>query len=152
MDHSRSKSVIGQTRQYNKDFQDRDDVISWDVLAIEKEQFLKVIFLEKNSPYSQGIRLAIDVGNGVLEINGEESKEMHLWYHTAPPEIIVKCKSEEGLISVYNIFQKRHFPESQMYGSGMLIEQDGMKTIYRCHDVSMENVSFDKIIFSIEKI
>jgi len=152
MNLNESKSVIGQTRQYSKDFKDRDDVISWDVLTIEKEQLLKVVFLEKNSPYFQGVRLAIDVGNGVLEINGEESKAMYLWYHTAPREIIVKCKSEEGLISVYNIFQTRHFPESQMYGSGMLIEQNGMKTIYRCHDVSMENVSFDKIVFSIEKI
>jgi hypothetical protein len=64
----------------------------------------------------------------------------------------VKCKSKEGLLSIYNIFQEKHFAESQMYGSGMLIEQEGNKTIYRCHDVSMENVRFDKIVFSIEKM
>jgi len=152
MIHNESESAIGKTRQYSKHFKDRNDVVLWDVIQIDKEQLIKVAFLDKNSPYFQGIRLAVDVGEGILETNGVESKTMHLWYHTSPRELIVKCKSKAGLISVYNIFQKRHFPESQLYGSGMIIEQDGAKTIYKCHDVSMENVSFDKIIFSIEKI
>ena len=39
-----------------------------------------------------------------------------------------------------------------MYGSGMLIEKDGNKTVYRCNDVTMKNVSFDRIVFSIEKL
>ena len=110
----------------------------------------KLNFLEKNSPYHQGLRIAIDVGDGILEIDGNKAKKFYLWYHTSPCEVIINCKSEQGLISVYNVFQKRHFPESQLYGSGMIIEKDSNKNIYKCHDVSMENVSFDKIIFSIE--
>jgi len=146
------KSKIGRNRLYSVDFQDRDDVVLWDVLEIEKEQLLKVVFISKKSTHSQGVRLAIDAGVGILEVNGIKSKEIHLWFETAPKEIMVRCKSEEGLISVYNIFQQRHFPESQMFGSGMLVEQDGNKTTYRCNDVTVENVNFDSVVFSIENM
>jgi len=145
------KDKIGRTRLYSKDYEDRDDVVLWDVMEIEQEQTLKITFICKNSPYSQGVRLAIDVGEGVLDVNGTESKQLLLWYETAPKETIINCRSSEGLLSIYNVFQERHFPESQMYGSGMLVEQDGNRTTYKCHDVSMINVSFDKLVFSIEK-
>lgn len=143
---------IGRTRLYNRDFETRDDVVLWDVMEIKHEQWIKVKFISKNSPYAQGVRLAIDAGKGALEIDGESSQEMLLWYHTAPRELVAKCESEEGLLSIYNVFQEKHYPQSQMYGSGMLIEQDGNKRTYRCHDVSMENVCFDKLVFSIELV
>ena len=145
------KDKIGRNRIYSVDHEGRDDVVFWDVMEIAHEQTLKFIFISKNSPYAQGVRLAIDAGEGVLEIEGTESKSIHLWYDT-PREVIIHCKSKEGLLSIYNVFQERHFPESQMYGSGMLVEQEGNKTIYKCHDVTMLNVSFDKLVFSIEKV
>ena len=146
------KDKIGKNRIYSQDHAGREDVVLWDVLRIENEQWIKVEFISKNSPYLQGVRLAIDVGEGYLDSGGEFAKDMRFWENTAPKKFYVKCVSTEGLLSVYNIWNKRNMAESQMYGSGMLIEQDGNKTIYRCHDVSMENVSFDKIVFSIEKI
>jgi len=146
------KDKIGRSRIYSVDHEGRDDIVLWDVMEIAQKQTLKIVFISKNSTYAQGVRLAIDAGEGILEIDGTESKNLHLWYDTSPPEVIMQCKSKEGLLSIYNIFQDRHFPESQRYGSGMLVEQDGNRTIYKCHDVSMINVSFDKLVFSIEKI
>ena len=146
------KDKIGRTRAYSKDHLGREDVVIWDVLKIDKEQWIKIEFISKNSLYSQGIRLAIDAGEGHLECEGNVSKSMFFWENTAPKEFYVKCFSPEGLLSVYNLWDEGSGPRSLMYGSGMIVEHDGTKTTYRCHDVTLENVRFDKVVFSIEKV
>ena len=60
----------GKEKIYNQAFEGRTDIVSWDVIHVENEQTLKIKFIGKNSKNRQGIRLAIDVGDGHLEING----------------------------------------------------------------------------------
>lgn len=144
---------IGKNRIYNDvDFNKAHNVILWEVLKIKHEQEFDVKFIRTKSDCIQGIRLAIDVGEGYLEINGIKSKEMHLWENTAPKITHVKCVSEEGLLSVYNVFDEG--PDgggvySQMYGSGMLLEEKNNKYIYKCNDFGIET-KFDKLVFSIK--
>jgi hypothetical protein len=145
------KDIIGREKIISKDFEHRHDVIQWDVQKITAEQLIKLTFLSKNSPYRQGVRIAIDAGKGEIEINDIKAKRIELWYDTAPQEVILKCKSSEGLLSIYNIFDTGWGRKSQMYKSGMLIEEQGNKIIYRCNDFG-ETDRFDKLVFSISKI
>jgi len=140
---------VGTEKIYNQAFEGRTDIISWDVIRIENEQLLKIRFISKNSNNRQGVRLAIDVGDGHLEINGISKKGMELWEDTAPKEIICKCHTKSGLVSVYNIWDKGRGRQSLLLTSGMLIEKKGNVYIYHCNDYGYET-NFDKFIFSIE--
>ena len=144
--------AIGREIRYSSDYDGRDDIICWDVLKIETTQWLIIKFLSKNSPHRQGFRLAIDVGEGYIDSGGDTGKGARFFEDNSPKEFYVKCESSEGLLSVYNIWDDRGFPSSQEYGSGMIIKREGNLSTYFCHDFGMENPTFDKIVFSIEKI
>lgn len=145
---------IGRKRIYNTVFEDVPDVVHWEVLDIKQEQEFYLEFISTNSKYRQGIRLAVDVGDGYIEINNLQSKEMCLWEDTAPQRVHVKCKSEEGLISVYNVFdlgENQGGIRSQTDSCGMLVERKGNIIMYKCNDAGFKS-NFDKLIFIIELI
>lgn len=142
---------LGKEKIFNKSFEGRNDVIKWDVIEIKNEQLLEIRFISKNSKIRQGIRLAIDAGDGYIEINGISNKGVELWEDTAPKEFICKCCSSEGLLSVYNIWDKGKGRQSQLLTSGMLVEEDGDTYTYQCNDYGYET-NFDKLIFSIAKL
>ena len=143
---------IGMERIYN-DLFDIGDVVLWDVLFIESEQFLTLEFISTNSKYRQGIRLAIDVGDGYIESNNIKSKGIQLWEDTCPKKVNIKCISSAGKLSIYNIYDKgadgREDVQSQMASCGMLIEKKGNAIQYKCNDTGFCSV-FDKLIFQIE--
>lgn len=143
------KKEIGRIVTYSKAFEGRNDIVRWDVLNIEKEQEIRLKFISTNSEYKQGVRIAVDAGEGYLETNGVKSKGMQLWEHTAPNVVYLKCFSSEGLLSVYNIFERDGQIESQMHRTGMIKEEEGNKIIYRCNDTG-RNTDFDKLVFQIE--
>lgn len=129
------------------------NVIRWDVIEIEKnkEQEFMFNFISTNSKFRQGVRIAIDFGDGYIEINGIKSKEFQLWEDTCPHNIIIKCKNNEGKISIYNIFDlgpSRGGIKSQVDSSGMLIETNDKCRIYKCNDAGFQT-NFDKLVFEI---
>lgn len=97
------KLEIGKKRIYNTNFKNIENVVHWEVLNIKNEQELYLKFVSTNLKYRQGIRLAIDAGDGYIEINNIRSKEFYLWADTAQKCVLVKCISEEGVLSIYNI-------------------------------------------------
>jgi len=146
------KLEIGRKRIYNTIFENMKNVIQWEVLNVENEQEFYLKFVSTNSKYRQGIRLAIDAGDGYIEINNIRSKELYLWEDTAPRYVFVKCVSEEGLLSLYNVFdlgEERGGRRSQMDSCGMLVERNGNTIVYKCNDVGFQS-DFDKLIFEIE--
>lgn len=147
-----SEKVYGTKRIYNKNFND-DDVILWDVLNIKKQQKVLVRFICSNSKYRQGIRIAIDVGDGSLSTNGVKGKAFDIWMDECPDEFIIDCESDRELLSVYNIFERNEFGInrrcSQMAYSGMILEQNDNIYKYKCNDTGA-NTNFDKMIFEIE--
>ncbi|KAB2929641.1 MAG: hypothetical protein F9K24_19235 [Leptonema illini] len=143
--------AVGKERLYNKNFGKDKNIILWDVQNIENGQPIKIRFLKNNTNYRQGIRIAVDDGEGELEINGLKGRVMELWDDNTPNEIVCVCKAQEGKISVYNIWNERGYPESQSDSSGMVLEEKGNTLIYKCNDFGFES-TFDKIIFSIEKM
>lgn len=141
---------VGKERIYNQSFPNRNDVILWDVQKISNEQLLKVTFVSTNPPRRQGIRLATDKG---IEVNGQISPAIRLWEDTAPKEILCKCYTNDGLLSIYNIWDEQNngFGSSQADSSGMLLEEKGNILIYRCNDYGFKT-NFDSLVFSIEKL
>lgn len=146
------KIQIGNSRLYNPYFDNRTDVVLWEVLNIEDGQKIKIEFIKNNTNYRQGIRIAVDVGEGELEIFGVKSREMELWEDTAPKEVICSCYAKSGKISIYNIWDKRGYSESQRDSSGMILEEQENKIIYHCNDCGFETTNFDKLVFSIERL
>lgn len=63
----------------------------------------------------------------------------------------VVCYTEDGCLSIYNMWDKGKGPESQSHTSGMLIEENGDVITYNCNDIGFET-NFDKLVFSIEKL
>ncbi len=146
---------LGKKRIINHHFENIDcNVIRWEVLSINPKQRLKVKFIGTRSEYRQGIRIAIDSGKGNLTINGVSGREFILWEDKCPKEFEIECISEEGLISLYNIFEKRDWTGknsiySQMDFSGMIIEHIGNVYRYKCNNAELKD-DFDKLVFEIE--
>jgi hypothetical protein len=142
---------IGRERYYNKAFENRNDVVKWEVLHIEKEQELNLEFISTNSKFKQGVRIAVDVGEGYIEVLGQKAKGVMLWQDNSPKIVNIKCFSSEGLLSIYNIWERDGSYNSLLLASGMVIEKKEKKIIFNCNDSGLET-NFDKLIFQIELI
>lgn len=139
---------IGLKRLYSKAFEGKNDIVMWEVQQISNEQLIKVKFIETNSTNKQGIWIATDKG---IEINGNLYSQINLWEDTAPKEVILKCYTDVGLLSIYNIWDDGRGRNSQSYTSGMIIKEEDNVLYYHCNDYGFET-DFNKLIFSIEKL
>lgn len=148
-----NQTEIGRCRLYSEEYLDRDDVVIWDVLQIQNTQTIEVKFISKHSTYDQGIRLAIDAGQkGFFELtNAPPVKEIYLWWSGSPRKQTLVCHASEGLLSVFNMYDKGHGFRFHSYKCGMLLEQHGHTTTYHCNDYG-ETEEFDKLVFSIKLI
>lgn len=146
---------FGTKRLYNENFENYEcKIILWEVLPIHSRQPLKVRFISSNSENRQGIRIAIDAGKGNLTLNGVSGREFELWEDECPREFEMECSSDEGYLSIYNIFEELNWTGnrcrySQMAYSGMILEQNGNIYRYKCNNAELQD-DFDKLIFEIE--
>lgn len=146
---------IGRERFYNSNkFEKAKGVILWEVLKIQHEQEFNLRIISTNSKYRQGIRLAIDAGEGYIEINDIKAKELYLWEDTIPEVAHVKCVSDLGLLSIYNVYYVESDMGltgvlSQLDSSGMLLEHSENVYVYRCNDEGFKD-EFNKLVFEIE--
>lgn len=150
------KSLYGEKRIYNKNFHDLSkNVILWEVLKIGEYQKIIVRFISRKSLHRQGIRIAIDVGDGFLRVNNIESKSINLWMDECPNGVVIECYSDRGLLSLYNIFEKLDGwgkgKYSQTAYSGMILERRDNIYLYKCNDTGIET-DFNKLVFEIEMI
>jgi len=149
------KNRIGKERIYNKYFEKKGkEVIRWEVLPIHNTKSIKVRFISVNSDNRQGIRLAIDSGEGILVTNGVSGTNFEIWEDECPKEIEIKCISNASYLSVYNIFEEidwtgKRRKYSQMDYSGMILEKSGHIYRYYCNNGEI-NSEFDKLVFEID--
>jgi len=143
------KKDIGKKRIYNSAFAEagRNDVVKWDIFPVRDAEWVKVVFESYSSPWRQGVWLRTDEG---IIVNGLACKSVELWADTAPREVICQCFTSDGMLSVYNIWDRGHGRESQSWTSGMLVEELNDNRRYRCNDIGFET-NFDKIVFRIER-
>ena len=142
------REIVGKERLYNEAFTDRDDVVLWDVLPVRDGEKLKLISESKNSVWEQGVRLACDIA-----VVGDDwtGKGVRLWYGHSPREVVFACCTEDGLLSIYNVWDRGKGPASQKHSSGMLVEKLLNGRRYRCNDIGFDT-QFDKLVFRIERL
>ena len=145
---------LGRKRIYNPNFKNIDEkIIMWEVLNIKSCQKMIVRFISTNSINRQGIHIEIYAGEGEITINGIIAKAFDLWVDECPNEFEIECQSDEGYLSVYNIFEQLEGwgkgRYSQMDSCGMLLEQQGNIYRYYCNDSGFES-NFNKLVFEIE--
>jgi hypothetical protein len=143
------KLDIGKERIYNAEFAKRgiQSVVKWDILPVHNNEIVSVVFEEINSQWRQGIWLRIDRG---LEVNAEVCPSVVLWYDTAPKEVLCRCLTSDGCLSIYNIWDRGTGKHSQAWSSGMLIEELPNGRRYRCNDIGFDT-RFDKLVVRIER-
>ncbi|WP_129691686.1 hypothetical protein [Gottfriedia acidiceleris] len=143
----------GIARIYSKSFSEKgmNNVIKWEVQPIKDQQLIKIKFINKGSFHRQGIWLKTDVGIEIPALSEEIYPSINLWEDTSPKEIICKCHSKNGYLSLYNIWDKGDGRQSQSYSSGMIVEEKEGNFIYNCNDFGFET-NFDDLVFSIEKL
>lgn len=74
-----------------------------------------------------------------------------MWEDTSPEEVIIKCHTNDGKLSIYNIWDEGDGRESQSYSSGMLISEKDGTLVYKCNAYGFDT-EFNDLIFSIEKL
>jgi len=136
-------------RIYNRAFPDSSlDVVKADVFPIRNKEKILLTFEIKISEWNQGVRLSCDDG---LEINGQHIPSALLWYETAPRQVYIQCFTSNGLLSIYNIWDRGKGRSSLAHSSGMLVEEIDRGRRYQCNDIGFET-HFDKLVFKIERI
>ena len=152
--NTKSPNDFGKMRIINENFTlNNIDIILWEVLRIDKIQRIKIRFTKPNSSNRQGIRIGVDSSDGYMIINNIKAKSFELWEDTCPKEIEVECHSDEGYLSIYNIFERNEQgimrKHSQMAYSGMILERNENVYKYSCNDTGY-STSFDKLVFEVE--
>ncbi|XRG77762.1 hypothetical protein V5E38_18325 [Rossellomorea sp. GAMAL-10_SWC] len=144
---------FGIERIYSKSFSEKgmSNVIKWEVQPIKDQQLIKIKFISKGSFHRQGIWLRTDMGIEIPALSEEIYLSINLWEDTSPKDIICKCHSKNGYLSFYNIWDKGNGRQSQSYSSGMIVDEQEGKIIYKCNDLGFET-NFDDLVFLIEKL
>jgi len=145
------KPQWGQSRVYNPEFAARGmaDVVWWDIFPVQDGEIIRVTFESVNSELPQGLWLRTDRG---LDINGQHCKSAALWHETAPTDVLCKCHTSDGNLSVYNMFiDATGVQMDQAASSGMLVEELPCGRRYRCNDIGFDT-AFDKLVFRVERV
>jgi hypothetical protein len=144
-----SKPEAGKQRIFNKEFAKLGvaGVIVWDIFPVSNGELVFVVFEEANSPWRQGIWLKTDRG---IEVDNELCPSVLLWFDTAPREVQCRCFSNDGCLSVYNVWDRGLGKNSLSWSSGMLVEEVGNGRRYRCNDIGFDT-RFDKLILRVER-
>lgn len=121
------------------------DVIKWGVIDVIDREKIALIFESISSPYRQGVWLRCDGG---FEIDGSIYPQVTVWSDTAPPKIELICRTKDGRLHLYNVWDEGRGRESQTWRSGMKVEMlnDGYR--YHCTDAGHE-INFDTLVFKI---
>ena len=126
----------------------RDDVVKMDVFAVGDGDLLKLTFEMVSSPWRQGVWLKTDKG---VTINGEDCISARIWHDTAGAQVFIKCRSGDGRLHLYNIWDRGKGPESQAWSSGMVTEEISYGRRYRCNDIGFD-CDFSKLVFTVEVV
>jgi hypothetical protein len=125
----------------------RHDVVKIDVLPVREGELLKVTFESVGSPWRQGAWLKTDRG---LVVAQQLCVSVELWYDTAPREVLLECRTNDGCLHLHNVWDRGLGSNSQAWSSGMLIEELPNGRRYRCNDIGFDT-DFSKLIFRIER-
>lgn len=124
-----------------------EDIVKWDVVDVADGERMRLVFEAAQSPWRQGVWLKCDRG---LEVDGGHHAGLDLWSDNSPAEIICTCRTSDGKLHLYNIWDAGQGRQSQAYTSGMRVEvlENGWR--YRCNDIGFDT-AFDRLVFMLER-
>ena len=124
------------------------EVVKFETLPLQTGQTIRLVFEQVNSPWRQGVWLGT---NGSLEAAGTTASQIVLWSDTAPPEAEIHCLESDGLLRLYNVWNRGVIGghDSLGYTSGMVVDElaDGWRR-YSCTDMGKEP-DFGKLVFRV---
>ena len=126
----------------------RTDVVKIEVFPIHDGELLKLTFESVQSPWRHGVWLKADEP---LIVNKERCPSVELWQDTAPREVLIECHTRNGWLHLYNIWDKGSGQASQLWSSGMLVEELPNGRRYRCNDIGFDT-TFEKLVFRVERV
>ncbi|MBO6119578.1 MAG: hypothetical protein J6P02_03865 [Lachnospiraceae bacterium] len=161
MKKSEWKNIIGKKRIYNHNI-DNKDAIWEEVLKIEDEQEILLRFISKNSANRQGVFIGFTGCEGTIDIENVENKNYYrsadFWEDLFPQEVKILCKSKEGLLCIYHIYERNNEKPkingiktrySAMPFQAMLLEKKDNIYRYYCNHATKDS-PFDALVFEIE--
>lgn len=136
------------------------ELIALDRLNVPKNFELLVRLISTNSEWRQGIRLSVNKGKLISNVDdkrlaGTAGKKFVIWeeFFDVIPEDRYIGKSTDGQLVVYNSWQRRTELEGSdsWFGNAAMIKKEIRKDVYRyeCNDGHLD-YNFDDIIFEIE--
>jgi hypothetical protein len=122
-------------------------IVKWEVLQVVDREKLRIFFEGTNSPWRQGVWIKCDRG---IDIDGKAYGDVNLWTDTAPVPAVFTCRTSNGKLHLYNVWNDGNGRRSQTYSSGMRVEAlaDGWR--YHCNDIGFD-AAFDKLVFRIQR-
>lgn len=145
-----SNIELPRERVLNTAFSDEgvDGVVKIDVFPIQDGDVLELVIESVNSTWRQGVWLRSD--NGML-INGQQCPSATIWQDTAPDRVRMQCKTKDGCLHIYNVWDRGMGKDALAWSSGMLVEELANGRRYRCNDIGFETL-FNKLVFRIERV
>lgn len=137
-------------RVYSKAFEEKGNpnVVKIEVLSIKDGQIIELKFEQKHSNWRQGVWLKTDQ---FIISNGMKCDSVQLWIDTAPEVVKFECHTNNGLLWLYNIWDRGDGCESQSWTSGMLVKENQGLRRYCCNDIGFET-DFHKLVFHIHGV
>jgi hypothetical protein len=122
-----------------------------DLFPVEDGVDLRLTFESCSGEWRQGVSLKV-VGNGKIDVNGQQLTHAVFWQDTAPRTVTFKIVGDVTAIEVKNVWDTGDgVAESWHNGAAMIVDADAAQRTYRCNDGYADD-DFDDIIFRIERL
>lgn len=119
----------------------------FDLFPAVDGQFLRLQFESAHSAWRQGVLLSTDEG---LNVNNKSSKDIVLWYDTAPREVMLQVHTRKGEVLVVNVWDSGDGCMDQGHnGAAMQVEETATGRRYKCND-GVPDDDFDDLVFQID--
>lgn len=141
--------MLPYNRVYSDAFRERGiaDVVKIDVFPLGTAREIVITFISASSKLRQGVWLRTDGG---VWINGSLHQSVDLWYDSAKGTAIhCNCISSDGIMHIYNIWERDNIRSALCYSSGMKVQNIPKGRCYNCNDIGFDT-SFNKLVFSVE--
>lgn len=148
-------------RLYSKTYSSElglENIIKWEVLPLKKGERLSIKFLSTDSPYLQGVRVAVDSSEELLDFNGALKREYWFWENEYRDKPIELRALSDCYVSLYNVCYRQKdktrpgIVRSLGDYSGMLLDVIGDNTfVYHCNDL-IKNTEFKSLVFEVKII
>jgi len=142
---AQSRKLPGQLEADNLLGPHGEPVVRAASLAVRAGDCVRLHFEHAIDDRREGIWLGT---RGVLAVGDAHAPQFNVWADTAPPIVEITVVETTGQLMFYNIQDRGHGRQSQLFTMGMLAEPLNGGTRYRCQD-GRSDPTWDSLVFTI---